>query len=240
MLSAPIERHDLGEIDSTQMEAKRRIDAGSFAPYWITAKQQNAGRGRHGREWVSQSGNYFASLVLPWNDGAPAASQMSFVTALALFNTLEKLGAKDLALKWPNDVLLGGQKVAGILLEHVQQHLIIGVGVNIAHAPEPQSLTEKRALPPIALKHISDIDGNGFHTRFEAELLASYHQYQQFGFEPIRLGVSSRLWARADMVYEDGNSSAIVRVLGIDDSGALIIEGDNGRKTVMAGDIFPI
>ncbi len=238
MRNAPIERHHLGEIDSTQAEAKRRIDAGDFAPYWITADQQNAGRGRNGHEWVSRSGNYFASLVLPWSEGPVAASHMSFVTALALFNAFEKLGVKDLALKWPNDVLVKGQKIAGILLEHINNHLIIGVGVNIANAPAHEHLA-KRALPPIALNSLVETDVNGFHTHFETEILASMNQYLQYGFEPIRNGVSSRLWARADMVYEDGNSSAIVRVFGIDDNGALIIEGDNGRKTVMAGDIFP-
>ena len=238
MLNAPIERRQFTQIDSTQMEAKRRIDAGDFVPFWITAAEQSAGRGRNGREWVSHSGNYFASLVIPWSDGVISASQMSFVTALGLFNTLENLGAQDLALKWPNDVLIGGHKVAGILLEHVKHHLIIGVGVNIAVTPSHENLAA-RALPPIALGQIADIDIDGFHTEFENELLTCINQYQQFGFDLVRNAVSSRLWARADMVYEDGNSSAIVRVLGIDHNGALIIEGDNGRKTVMAGDIFP-
>ena len=228
----------MGNIDSTQREAKRRIETGAIAPYWISAEQQSAGRGRQGRQWQSDKGNYFASLILPWSSGAIAASQMSFVTALALFNTFESLGVKNLALKWPNDVLVDGHKIAGILLENISNHLIIGVGVNISHAPIIDKL-ESRALPPVALTRFSDINLEQFHERFERVLLSEFQKYQKFGFEQVRNGVSSRLWARADMVYEKGNSSAIVRVLGIDDSGALIIEGDNGRETVMAGDIYP-
>ena len=236
-LSAPLVVHQFDELDSTQSEAKRRIDAIEFAPCWILASVQLAGRGRSGKTWISSKGNYLASLVLPWKD-VSTSPKMSFVTGLALFDSFEELGLKGLALKWPNDVLVDGHKIAGILLECHKQHLIIGVGVNIAEPPMSASL-DSRALPPIALSQLTDCKLDRFHSLFEGKLITRITQYHSFGFDVIKQAVASRLWARAEMVYENGSSSDIVRVLGIDDDGSLIIDGSKGRQKVMAGDFYP-
>jgi BirA family biotin operon repressor/biotin-[acetyl-CoA-carboxylase] ligase len=131
-------------LDSTNAEAMRRARAGERGALWIVAARQSAGRGRHGRTWDSRTGNLHATLLVTVPAPAHIAAQTSFVAALAVFDTAAgALAAPDrLALKWPNDVLLGGRKLSGILIETVAQDLperttvAIGIGVNLVHAPD--------------------------------------------------------------------------------------------------------
>src|SRR3974390_3115925 len=128
-------------VGSTNEEALRRARAGEAGPLWITARTQTAGRGRRGRAWVSEPGNLFATLLL--TDPAPPEStpQLSFVAALAVPDALVALApalAARLALKWPNDVLCDGAKVAGILIEAEGTRplvVAVGIGVNCRHHP---------------------------------------------------------------------------------------------------------
>jgi BirA family transcriptional regulator, biotin operon repressor / biotin---[acetyl-CoA-carboxylase] ligase len=103
---------------------------------WLLADHQTAGRGRLGREWVSPTGNVYASGLTRLHPGDPDAATLALVAALAVFDTLA-LWAPAIQLKWPNDVLAGdGAKLAGILLERAGNAVVIGVGVNLAHHPE--------------------------------------------------------------------------------------------------------
>lgn len=127
-------------IGSTNAEALAFARDGERGPLWITADQQSAGRGRRGRVWVSEPGNLYASLLL--HDPAPSArrAELSFVTVLALYDAIVNAtptAAPRLALKWPNDLLLDGRKVAGILIEGAASDgVVIGIGVNCAHHPQ--------------------------------------------------------------------------------------------------------
>lgn len=105
---------------------------------WLVARRQTAGRGRQGREWFDGAGNFMGSTVVQLGEGHPPPASLSFVAALAVRDAAAAaLGHDDaLALKWPNDVLLDGGKLSGILLEMVRGHIIVGIGVNLAHAPE--------------------------------------------------------------------------------------------------------
>ena len=108
------------------------------APLWITARQQTAGRGRRGNVWISEPGNLYASLLLP---GVPPgrAGDLAFVAGLGVYDAIAELAspvASRLALKWPNDVLLGGAKLAGILIEAEKDWAVIGIGINCAHHPQ--------------------------------------------------------------------------------------------------------
>src|SRR5215470_17355290 len=120
-------------VGSTNVEALARARAGERGPLWITARAQTAGRGRRGRQWVSEPGNLYATLLLV--DPAPAerAAELSFVAALATHDAIvacaPALGAR-LAFKWPNDLLLDGAKVAGILIEaEGTRPLLVAVGI---------------------------------------------------------------------------------------------------------------
>ena len=133
-------------VDSTNAEARRRAKAGEPGPLWIWSARQSQGRGRGGREWVSQHGNLFATLLVGVNCPIRVAGQLALVAGIVAFDTIAKLiayeGRSELLLKWPNDVLLAGEKVAGMLLENVgstvenRSTVLIGTGINLANHPE--------------------------------------------------------------------------------------------------------
>ncbi len=137
--------HHHAQIDSTNEEAKRLAASGARGPAWIAADTQSAGRGRRGRAWMSEPGNLFCTHLFAPGCAMPLAAQLSFVTALAVHDAVASFGVDDLTLKWPNDLLIGGAKVSGILIEsapgptgHADQDplLAVGIGVNILAAPE--------------------------------------------------------------------------------------------------------
>jgi BirA family biotin operon repressor/biotin-[acetyl-CoA-carboxylase] ligase len=133
-------------VDSTNAEAKRRAKAGEPGPLWIWSARQSQGRGRGGREWVSQHGNLFASLLIGVNCPIRIAGQLALLAGVVAYDTIAKLiayeGRSELLLKWPNDILLAGEKVAGMLLESVggtaenRSVVVIGTGINLASHPE--------------------------------------------------------------------------------------------------------
>jgi BirA family transcriptional regulator, biotin operon repressor / biotin---[acetyl-CoA-carboxylase] ligase len=133
-------------VDSTNAEARRRAKAGEPGPLWICSARQSQGRGRGGREWVSQHGNLFASLLIGINAPIRVAGQLALVAGIAAYDAVAKLiayeGRSELLLKWPNDILLAGEKVAGLLLENIgstaenRSIVVIGTGINLANHPE--------------------------------------------------------------------------------------------------------
>lgn len=143
---------EFDEIDSTSLEAMRRGRAGETGPLWILAGRQTRGRGRRGRVWQSDKGNFHASYLERMDCKIEDAAQISFIAAIALFDAVSNLfwanrKPSDLILKWPNDLLLDGKKLAGILTEctpvnptdaQIQPGLsvVIGIGLNLAGAPD--------------------------------------------------------------------------------------------------------
>ena len=134
----------LEATDSTNDDALKAARSGDPGQLWITAAEQLAGRGRHGRQWSSPQGNLYASLLLIDPCEIAAAPQLGFVAGLALHEAVEEvtgIGAPNLSLKWPNDLLLDGAKVSGLLLEGHRLAadgplaIVIGFGVNVAFAP---------------------------------------------------------------------------------------------------------
>jgi len=135
----PIEVHT--ELDSTNAEARRRAEVGVAGPLWITALTQTAGRGRQGRAWQTAAGNLAATCLFTTPLPPAQAAQVSFVAALAAADLADHyLGQGAGALKWPNDLMIGGGKGAGILVESGTRSdgdlwLAVGIGVNLAVAP---------------------------------------------------------------------------------------------------------
>jgi len=140
-----VARHLIVEVvDSTNSEAGRLHAAGHRGPLWIMARAQAAGRGRHGRDWESPPGNLYATLLITLAVPLAQAAQLAFVASLAMRDTVQALlplPAPAIGLKWPNDVLIAGRKVSGILVEALQGGsdggltVAIGCGLNIVHAP---------------------------------------------------------------------------------------------------------
>lgn len=235
-------------LDSTNAEALRRAAAGAAAPLWILALRQTAARGRRGRVWAMPRGAFAASLLLR-PDGPPAeAALRSFVAALGLCDALVAATGlpERFALKWPNDVLLDGGKLAGILLETGGAPgplaLAIGFGVNLAAAPAPSDL-EPGALPPVGLAAATgaELEPEAFLdllapavARWEARLRAD-------GFGPVRaawLALAARLGA--PLVARTPGREIAGRFETIDATGALVLATATGRVTLPAADThFP-
>jgi len=232
----------LDEVDSTNAEGLRRA-AGLAGPTWIHAARQVAGRGRRGRAWSDPVGNFAASLVLR-PEGAPGEVALrSFVAALALHDALSAVApGADLALKWPNDVLLAGGKLAGILLEGTSHgarmdHLVIGIGVNLVEAPlrgegavAPVSLrgeTEVVIAPEALLAHLA-----AAYARREATFVTE-------GFEPIRaawMARAARLGQEVTARTMQGETRGIFET--VDEAGQLVLATPGGRHVIPAADVF--
>lgn len=171
------------------MKEAARIAASSALPQWILAHTQTAGHGRRGRAWSMPKGNFAATLLLFPSETPDQIALRSFVAALALHDTfLTVTGRPDgFALKWPNDVLLNGGKVAGILLERGANHLAIGIGVNLSEAPTVAEV-EEGATPPVSL--ISETGARVTPEEFLDILAPAYDrweaQFTTYGFDPIR------------------------------------------------------
>ncbi|PIE08866.1 MAG: biotin--[acetyl-CoA-carboxylase] ligase [Rhodobacterales bacterium] len=235
----------LGTVGSTLDEAARRLP--DFAgPTWITAAAQTAARGRRGRAWVNPPGNFAATLVLPGVTPETAALR-SFVAALALFDACAALSGRPeaFALKWPNDVLLHGGKLAGILLESLiaggqVAGLAIGIGVNLARAPEAE------AVEPGALKPVSLAGETGVRLPPEdfLETLAPAYahweaQFAGFGFAPIRAAWLARAARLGETITARLPGEEITGVFrDVDTQGHLLLATPRGQRRIAAGDIF--
>jgi BirA family biotin operon repressor/biotin-[acetyl-CoA-carboxylase] ligase len=235
----------LDEVDSTLDEAAR-IAPTLSGPEWIMAHHQTKARGRRGRAWANPPGNLAATLVLRPGGGPGQAALRSFVAALALYDACVAVTgrAQGLALKWPNDVLLNGGKLAGILLESVGQggdiaYLAIGFGVNLRQAPDAGDL-EPDALRPVSL--LSETGADVEPEAFLNELAAAYAHYEghfvTYGFEPIRaawLGRAARLGET--ITARSATSQTTGRFETVDAQGNLVLMTATGRVSIAAADI---
>ncbi|WP_377189824.1 biotin--[acetyl-CoA-carboxylase] ligase [Ruegeria meonggei] len=238
--------HVLQQVDSTLDEAAR-IAPSAQGPVWITAHSQTSARGRRGRAWANPKGNLAATLLMR-PDGSPEqAALRSFVAALALFDACVAVTgrAAGFALKWPNDVLLNGGKLAGILLESTGQgravsHLSIGIGVNLSEAP-PSHAVEPGALRPVSL--LSETGASVTPEDFLTELAAAYAGYESqfatYGFEPIRTAWLSRAARLGEVITARTTTSETVGTFEtVDSSGNLVLKTAKGRVGIPAADVF--
>jgi len=230
-------------IDSTNEEARRLAERGEAGPIWIQADMQTAGRGRRGRAWSSPTGNLAATLFLRPARPAGECAQLSFVAALAVSEALAAVSSViEVRLKWPNDVLANGKKVAGILLESASagsetpSWLAVGIGVNLARFPDE---TEFPATSLVALGTKAP-SAEDFLTALAATFAKWYETWSVRGFAEIRdawlaraAGLGTRIRARLE------NEEIYGVFEGIDGQGALILRTDLARSRVIAaGDVF--
>jgi len=236
----------LETVDSTNAEAARIADD-LAGPEWILALEQTAGRGRRGRAWVNPAGNFAATLVLHPTETPDVVALRSFVTSLALYDAFATVTGRPqgLSLKWPNDVLLNGGKVAGILLESVGmardiRHIGIGIGVNLKQAPVPDEV-EAGALRPVSLLSETGVDVTPEEFLDVLAPAYAHHeaQFRIYGFAPIR-----ELWlARAARLGEVITARSMrEEVTGtfetVDEAGNLVLSTAKGRAVIAAADIF--
>jgi BirA family transcriptional regulator, biotin operon repressor / biotin---[acetyl-CoA-carboxylase] ligase len=234
VVAAPI-RH-FKAIDSTNLEAARLNAAGETGPLWILADAQQSGKGRLGRSWHSPQGNLYCTLLMPTEALAGVVPQLGFVVALAVNDTVSKFCVgRRVSLKWPNDCLLDGGKVAGILCEALSGgHIAIGCGINIDSCPEGLDYATSRI--------------NAHAATTVAAVFAHYRQQLDHRLVEWQSGLGfghiAAAWeARAGHLNEvisvrQHNVLKVGRFLGLAADGAMRLQKPDGLvETVYAGDV---
>ncbi|WP_373356988.1 biotin--[acetyl-CoA-carboxylase] ligase [Pseudoroseicyclus sp. CXY001] len=237
--SAPA-RRVYPSLTSTMDEAARLVREGERGPLWLLALEQSAARGRQGRPWMMPAGNFAATLIFAPEAGPEARAQRSFAAALALRDALaETAPSAHLELKWPNDVLLNGGKVAGILLENFGTALAIGIGVNLAAAPEAADLPEGAVRPVSLLGETGTAIGpEAFLDRLAPAFAGWEQRLATQGFAPIReawLASAARLGQDIRARTPRGDTRG--RFDGIDAAGNLILTTATGPHVLPAAEV---
>ncbi len=231
------------ELGSTNAEALEVARLGERGPLWITARRQTAGRGRHGRVWISDRGNLSASLLLTPSVPTEHWPQLSFAAALAIHDAVVQVAKElkpQLTIKWPNDVLLEGAKLAGILLEVERANggdhgaVVVGIGVNCASHP-------RNTDHPATDLSAAGISPEAVFAALSAAMLERLAQWDAGrGFSAIRAD-----WlARVDGLGQDVRVRLVDRNLfgrfeTIDATGGLVLRFSDGTVTTIAsGDVF--
>ena len=203
---------------------------------WLRAERQSSGRGRQGRDWVSPAGNLYASTLVRIRPTDPPAATLALVAAVALEETVGAYLPGMARLKWPNDLLIGGAKLSGILLERAGDAVVIGIGVNLAHHPTGI----ERSATSLAAHGVAVVPEDFIETLAEA-FSRWVESWRGQGIDVIRrrwVGAAhptgTPLTARLpDGVSVDGLFD------GLDPDGAPILRlADGTRRVIHAGDVF--
>jgi BirA family biotin operon repressor/biotin-[acetyl-CoA-carboxylase] ligase len=233
----------LGQIDSTNSEAMRRITSGETGPLWIRAQAQSRGRGRSGRSWTSEPGNLYATLLFAPGCARSQAHQLSLLTGVAVYDAIGAMAGGTIAglrLKWPNDVLIGSAKAVGILAESsVGQSgellAIVGVGINLAHAPADAG----RGTTCLAEHGISADPATALSQLDRAmwQWLGTWDRGH--GFAAIRGAWLERAGSIGEMLAINAADGRVEgRFAGLDADGSLLLTDDAGReRRFLFGDV---
>lgn len=230
-------------VDSTNLEASRAAEAGAAGGLVVFAHEQLAGRGRQGRGWASPRGNLYCSVLLRPDALVRDGAQLSFVAALAVHDTVAGLLGKPAraGCKWPNDVLVGGAKIAGILLESRGRPdgrldwVIVGTGINVAHAPRD---TERPATS-LSAEGV-DVAVARVLERYLTALDEWVNIWLRDGFDPVRAAWLDRALSLGRTIRARwGRREVVGRFETLDAGGALVLRTEDGALTrVGAGEIF--
>ena len=245
-MRGPDFRHiELGDVASTNLECMERARSGDEGKLWITAVRQTGGRARRGRRWVSEPGNLYSSLLLidpaPWAALASLPLAVTVAVEAAVSSALPAEAAKTLRIKWPNDLLIGGRKTSGILIEAEQlpdgrRAVVIGCGINVAHRPDaglypttclaeqgsavtPQDLFAQLVVTMDSVLRLWD-QGRGV-----AAIRDAWIERAQGIGEPVTVNLPDR---QIHGLFD-----------GIDVEGRLMLAlPDGSRQTIASGDVF--
>jgi BirA family biotin operon repressor/biotin-[acetyl-CoA-carboxylase] ligase len=225
----------LDQIGSTNDEARRMANEGAPNGTVVHADEQTAGRGRLAHRWFSPPGNLYLSVVLRTDLPAARTSELSFLASLAVADTVEALLPRQTRtlLKWPNDVLVNGAKIAGILLEQTENAAIMGIGLNVLQAPASSAY---KATTVVANGGIASVDGarDILLDRLGRQLSA----WRANGFGPIRDQWLGRSYPIGAAIRANAGGQPVAgEFAGLDLDGALLLDTPNGRQRIIAGDI---
>lgn len=230
----------IASTGSTNADLIGRIAGGDPPPdgEWLLADRQTTGRGRRGRVWFDGTGNFMGSTAIRLLPGDPPPASLSLVAGIALHETVAALlpPAAGAMLKWPNDLMVGAAKLAGILLEREADWIVVGIGVNLAAAPD---LPDR---PSTALSAFGPApDRDMFAANLARQLDQEAQRWRSYGLEPL-----TRRWMAAAhpvgtplAVHPPGESVLEGRFDGLAEDGSLLLRMiDGATRTVSAGDVM--
>jgi BirA family biotin operon repressor/biotin-[acetyl-CoA-carboxylase] ligase len=234
----------LERTDSTNEEAKRLARAGAADGTLVWAREQTAGRGRRGRSFHSPPGNLYVSLVMRPTCAPAEAAPLGMVAAVAVGEAAATVIERPsvVALKWPNDVLVRGRKVSGILIESAArgsdrlEWLILGIGVNVESFPEgvefPATCLAREASMPLTVENVL---GTLLHS-----LTAWLGVWRAKGFAPVREAWLARAWKMAEPIVARLEGETLEGCFaGLDENGVLLLDlADGTRRRIGAADVF--
>lgn len=234
------------ECGSTNTVAADMAEAGQTGPVWVTAGTQSAGRGRKGRAWVSETGNLYTSLLLRPNLQAKDLGPVPFIVSLAIRDALISVGvpAEHVHCKWPNDVLVADKKVSGVLIESSAKaggaidHLIIGIGVNLAFHPNDAIFPATNLKAEIGRQ----LSPKEFLVALSATMLKRFNDWDVQDFSAIRDEWSTAAWGLgATRTINTVENTFEAELIGLDGEGGLVVRlPDGNQRTIVTADVFPV
>jgi BirA family biotin operon repressor/biotin-[acetyl-CoA-carboxylase] ligase len=225
----------LQSVGSTNDEAARLADRGAAEGTVVWAREQIGGRGRRGRRWASPVGNLYSSTILRPDCPAQRATELGFVATLAVADIVPP--SRAVRVKWPNDVLVDGGKVAGILPESAigqdgkTEHVVMGIGVNVGFAPDLPEMRYRAAMLGGTVERALE--------KLTAALATRLAQWRQNGFETVRADWLAKAGPIGlDVDVKLGEELVRGRFAGIDGDGALLLETPAGPRKIVAGELL--
>ena len=227
------------ETGSTNDDLAALARDGASEGLWLRANLQTGGRGRQGREWHSPAGNLYASTLVRVRSGDPPAPTLALVAAVALHEAASAFaGGARIEIKWPNDLLVAGAKLSGILLERIDDAVIVGFGVNLANHPD------QTARPATSFAALGNAPDPAPFLEALAESFARWlSRWRDDGLAPIRARWLAAAHPPGTALSTHTASGAWVEGLfdGLDESGALRLRlADGSSQVIHAGDVFLI
>ncbi|MDR6853571.1 BirA family biotin operon repressor/biotin-[acetyl-CoA-carboxylase] ligase [Sphingomonas sp. BE123] len=228
----------VAETGSTNADMLALAVAGASEGSWLRAERQTAGKGRQGRAWESPVGNFYGSTLVRLRPTDPPAPALALVTVVALEEAVRVFLPAGATIKWPNDLLIGGAKLSGVLLERAGEAVVVGIGVNLTHHPE----LPDRPATSLAAQGVA-VDAATFAEVLAESFARWLSRWRGEGLEPVRQRwldrahpIGTALTARLpDGTGHDGLFD------GLSGDGALILRlADGSRHVIHAGDVFLI
>lgn len=228
--------------DSTNAEALRCLGRGAQAPFFVLAERQTAGRGRRGRKWASPfAENLYYSLVLRIEGGARQLEGLSLVVGLAVMQALRSTGVVGVGLKWPNDLLVSGRKIAGILLELSGDpadvcHVVIGIGINVNMRALDENIDQPWTSMRLEVGEL--VDRNVLVGQLNERLHDYLERHREQGFAALQAEwEAAHLWQGRSVCLTAGERQIEGVVLGIDRQGALRMRVDGVERQYSGGEL---
>jgi BirA family transcriptional regulator, biotin operon repressor / biotin---[acetyl-CoA-carboxylase] ligase len=240
--------HYFAEVSSTNTRARELAGQGAAEGEIVIAESQTHGRGRLGRRWESPPGrNLYLSVILRPQLPPRLAPQITLTAAVALVETVAAFLTRPAVIKWPNDILVGGRKLAGILTEAAcdaarVDYVVLGIGLNVNYRVE--SMPEELGSRATSLSHLNgkDVSRESVLARLIQDLDRCYGELEENGFESLRPRWEAHFGSRGRLVrVEIGGVTLTGRALGIDREGALLVLDEHGEcRTIFAGEVIAL